>query len=141
MGVSSSVPVRVDLPLPVTRVVEGGSYSGNGSTLVMLSDGTLRSWGDDQFTQLGDGQTTNQDKPVTFAPPTGVTYELLASGADTSYAVSTTGDVYSWGSNSNGRIGNGGSHSEPTPVEVESGVSGISSTALDVATGFTAPPT
>ncbi len=138
MGVSSSVPVRVDLPFAVTQVVQGGSYSTNGSTLVMLSDGSLRSWGDDQSGQLGDGLTTNQDRPITFAPPTGVTYAFLASGADTSYAISTTGDLYSWGSNSNGQIGNGTTHSELTPVVVESGASSISSTALDVATGLDA---
>jgi alpha-tubulin suppressor-like RCC1 family protein len=65
-----------------------------------------------------------------------VTYKLLASGASTSYAISTAGDVYSWGGSSSGQIGNGGTHVELTPVVVESGASSISSTALDVATGL-----
>jgi alpha-tubulin suppressor-like RCC1 family protein len=136
IGVSSSVPVLVHLPLSVTQVVQGGSYSDNGQTLVMLSDGSLRSWGDDQSGQLGDGHTTTQPSPIAFAPPPGVTYKLLASGASTSYAISTAGDVYSWGGSSSGQIGNGGTHVELTPVVVESGASSISSTALDVATGL-----
>jgi alpha-tubulin suppressor-like RCC1 family protein len=135
IGVSSSVPVLVHLPLTVTQVVQGGSYSTNGQTLVMLSDGSLRSWGDNQSGQLGNGDTITQASPIAFDPPTGVAYELLASGASTSYAVSTNGDVYSWGGNANGQIGNGGTHAQLIPVLVESGASNISATALDVATG------
>jgi alpha-tubulin suppressor-like RCC1 family protein len=141
IGVSSSVPVVVHLPLSVTQVVQGGSYSNNGQTLVMLSDGSLRSWGDDQSGQLGDGHTTTKASPIEFYPPTGVTYKLLASGASTSYAISTTGSVYSWGGGFNGQIGNGGTHLELTPVMVESNASSISSTALDVATGLISTPT
>jgi alpha-tubulin suppressor-like RCC1 family protein len=134
VGVSSSVPVLVKLPHPVTQVVEGGSYLGNGQTLVMLSDGSLRSWGDDQDGQLGDGKTVNEPSPVTFAAPAGVTYQFLASGAVTSYAVSTTGEVYAWGGSTSGQVGNGKTGNQLTPVAVEPGVTGISSTALDVAT-------
>ena len=135
IGVSSSVPVRVHLPLPVTQVVQGGSYSNNGQTLVMLSDGSLRSWGDDQSGQLGNGGTETESSPIEFAPPAGVTYASLASGASTSYAISTTGDVYSWGGSFSGQIGDGSTRTELTPVLVESGASNISATALDVATG------
>jgi alpha-tubulin suppressor-like RCC1 family protein len=135
IGVSSSVPVMVHLAHPVTQVVQGGSYSTNGQTLVMLSDGSFRGWGDNQSGQLGNGDTTTPLTPVPFSPPAGVTYVSLASGASTSYAISSTGDVYSWGGNQNGQIGNGTTKTQLTPVEVESGASTISSTALDVATG------
>jgi len=141
IGVSSSIPVVVHLPLSIIQVVQGGSYSNNGQTLVMLSDGSLRSWGDDQSGQLGDGHTTTKASPIEFFPPTGVTYKLLASGASTSYAISTTGDVYSWGGGFSGQIGNHGTHLELTPVMVESNASSISSTALDVATGLISSPT
>ncbi len=135
VGVSSSTPVQVHLDLPVVQVVQGGSYSTNGQTIVMLSDGSLRSWGDNQSGQLGNHNTTNAPSPIGIAPPPGVTYKTLASGANTSYAISTTGDVYSWGGNRNGQVGNGTTKIQLTPVVVESGASTISSTALDVATG------
>ena len=133
-GVASSVPVAVNLPLPVTQVAQGGSYSGNGQTLVMLADGSLRAWGDGQNGQLGDGATANHASPKELSPPPGVTYERLAAGAITSYAVSTTGDVYSWGGGGSGQIGNGGTGMELQPVQVETGVSLISATANDVVT-------
>jgi hypothetical protein len=46
--------MRVSLSLPVTHVALGGSAPANGQTLVELSDGTFRSWGNDTWSQLGD---------------------------------------------------------------------------------------
>jgi alpha-tubulin suppressor-like RCC1 family protein len=135
IGRASDVPVTVPLPGPVAQVVEGGSYTGNGQTLVMLSDGSLRSWGVGEYGQLGNGETSDEGSPVVFSAPAGVTYQLLATGANTAYAVSTTGDVYSWGRSDVGEVGNGTRQTELSPVMVESGVSLISSTAQDVVTG------
>jgi alpha-tubulin suppressor-like RCC1 family protein len=132
--VNADTPVEVNLPLPVTRVAQGGSYFGNGQTMVQLSDGSLRSWGSDQSGQLGNDKRVNQPSPIEFSPPPGVSYMLLASGGSTSYAVSTTGDVYAWGFGGAGQIGNGSTATELNPVLVESGVSLISSTAEDVVT-------
>ncbi len=133
-GADSSIPVVVPLPDGVTQVAQGGSDLDNGQTLVMLTEGSLRSWGDDQWGQLGDGGTTNQASPVPFTPPPGVTYVGLASGGLTSYAVTRTGDVYAWGDGAEGEIGNGATATELTPVMVESGAARVSATAQDVVT-------
>jgi alpha-tubulin suppressor-like RCC1 family protein len=132
-GRSSDVPVRVNLPDPVTQVTQGGSIWENGQTLVMLSNGSLWAWGSNSSGQLGDGTTQSQATPVRFYPPAGVTYEDLATGAITSYAISTTGMVYAWGASPVGQIGDGTMHTTLTPVRVASGAAMISSTANDVA--------
>jgi alpha-tubulin suppressor-like RCC1 family protein len=135
LGVSSSVPVEVDLPRAVTQVAEGGGATDNGQTLVELSGGSFRAWGNDEYGQLGDGGTATEASPVRFTAPKGVTYRQLATGSVTSYAVSTSGVVYAWGGNAKGQIGNGDRSTQLTPLAVESGVGGISSTAQNVATG------
>jgi alpha-tubulin suppressor-like RCC1 family protein len=132
--VSSAVPVQVQLPLPVTRVAQGGDDSTNGQTLVILSDGSLRSWGDDGCGQLGDHNVATETSPIMFSPPRHVRYKQLATGGDTSYGVTIAGTVYSWGCSKYGEVGNGGTTTAFTPVAVETGVSLISSTANDVAT-------
>jgi alpha-tubulin suppressor-like RCC1 family protein len=101
----------------------------------MMADGSFRSWGDDSCGQLGDGGTATQPSPIAFSSPPGVTFEQLATGGGTSYAVSTTGGVYSWGCGSQGQIGNGHISNELAPVLVQSGASRISATADDVVTG------
>jgi alpha-tubulin suppressor-like RCC1 family protein len=128
-------PVRVHLPRPVTQVAEGGSINSNGQTIVMLSNGTLRAWGTDTFSQLGDGGTTNQLLPIKIAPPAGVTYKYIASGGSTSYAVSFAGNVYAWGFGGNGQLGQGTQTNSSVPVLVDSGVSLISATAENVVVG------
>jgi alpha-tubulin suppressor-like RCC1 family protein len=129
---SSDVPVRVNLPDPVTQVSQGGSIWENGQTLVMLSNGSLWAWGSNWHGQLGDGKTQAQASPVRFYPPAGVTYKNLATGAITSYAISTAGAVYAWGASTVGQVGDATMHTTLTPVRVASGAAMISSTANDV---------
>jgi alpha-tubulin suppressor-like RCC1 family protein len=133
VGVSSDVPVQVPLPAPVSQVVQGGSLPGNGQTLVMLTDGSLRGWGDGQFYQLGNGRKGVFPSPVKFSAPSGVTYATLATSGNTSYAVSTTGTVYAWGASNKGQVGDGSTNNAKRPVAVDSGASSISATANDVA--------
>jgi alpha-tubulin suppressor-like RCC1 family protein len=139
-GQPSAVPVRVRLPdpAPVTQVAQGGSGADNGQTLVMLSDGSLFAWGDDSFAQLGDGGTGVRPSPVPIRPPGGARYAVLASGGATSYALTTTGDVYAWGANKAGEVGDGSTRTAVTPVLVDFGATVISSTAGDVVVASTA---
>jgi alpha-tubulin suppressor-like RCC1 family protein len=132
IGQDSAVPVQVALPTSVSQVAEGGSLPGNGQTLVMLSDGSLRSWGDDQFFQLGNDRQGVFPSPVQFFPPNGVTYSALATSGATSYALSTRGVVYAWGNNKAGQVGDGTRTIAQQPEAVDFGAFGISATANDV---------
>ncbi|HTT54859.1 MAG TPA: hypothetical protein VMH35_25990 [Streptosporangiaceae bacterium] len=131
-GQPSDVPVRVHLPHPVTQVAQGGSLWGNGQTLVLLSNGTLRAWGDDRAYQLGNGSTGMEPWPVRIRAPAGVRYQSVATGSATSYAVSTAGQVYAWGVSHVGQVGDGGTGTAPASVLVASGARLISATANNV---------
>jgi alpha-tubulin suppressor-like RCC1 family protein len=129
-GLSSDVPVRVRLPHRVAQVALGGSVFTNGQTIAMLSDGSLWSWGDNHGYQLGRPATSApQAAPMRFAAPRGVTYRFLASGAATSYAISTTGNVYAWGVSYEGQAGDGNFRIARVPVVIARGATQISATA------------
>jgi alpha-tubulin suppressor-like RCC1 family protein len=136
-GHNANAPVLVNFPdsTGVTQVAQGGSANTNGQTIVMLSDGSLYAWGDDAFYQLGDGKTMVRTSPEQIFAPAGVTYQTLASGGGTSYAITTTGDVYAWGHGTQGEVGNGTKDNAVTPVMVDSGATWISTTGGNVAVG------
>jgi len=131
-GKDSDVPVHVKLSQPVAQVAQGGSLWGNGCTLVVLADGTLRAWGDNWAGQLGNGQRGMRTSPTVIHPPAGVSYRSLATGSATSYGVSPEGKVYAWGASHVGQVGNGRDQTVLKPVLITTGATMISSTANNV---------
>jgi alpha-tubulin suppressor-like RCC1 family protein len=132
----SDIPVQVTFRdrSPVTQYVQGGSAPDNGQSLVMLADGSLYAWGNDAWSQLGDEGTTSRPSPEQILSPLGVTYRTLASGGATSYAIDTRGNVWAWGQDDTGQVGNGKTaRSVVMPVQVASGATMISSTADNAA--------
>jgi alpha-tubulin suppressor-like RCC1 family protein len=132
-GQTSDVPVQVSLPAAARQAVLGGNTITSGQTLVILSNGEVYAWGANGSYQLGTGKREMEPTPVRILPPAGVTYQTLASGGETSYAISTNGNVYAWGANKFGQIGNGTTNIAAEPVLVETGATLISSTSNDVA--------
>ena len=133
----SNVPIQVPFTdsSPVTQVAAGGSLDSNGSLFVGLADGTFWACGSDTFGQLADGGSTNQALPIAVTPPAGVTYTTIAMSGATAYAVDSGGNVWAWGWDIQGQVGNGVKENAVlSPFEALSGqgVTQISGTAQDV---------
>jgi alpha-tubulin suppressor-like RCC1 family protein len=131
---SSDVPVQVELPSAARQVDSGGSLTINGQSLALLTNGAVYGWGNNHDGQLGNGTTkTNNTVPVqATALPADVTITKVISGGSTGYALDSAGDVFGFGDNSNGQVGNGTSGGNVlTPTVVLTGADMISSTADD----------
>jgi alpha-tubulin suppressor-like RCC1 family protein len=113
-----AAPVTVTLPGAASQVAAGRAHS------LALVGGSVYSWGDNSFGQLGYGtfDTDRHSTPtlVRTLPP----IAFLAGGRDSTYAISTGGDLYAWGANQYGQVGNGSSGSGAkvlTPTRVLTG--------------------
>ena len=81
---------------------------GDDYSLVLKSDGTVWSWGDNSYRQLGTNDANWAQ--ATPAPVIGLTNVIaIIGGAYHSLALKSDGTVWSWGKNSQGCLGNGAS--------------------------------
>ena len=116
-GTNNSVPVLVTGLTGVTAIA-----AGFDQCLAVKSDGTVWSWGHNNYGQLGDGTHTDRAVPVQVSGLTGVL--TVAGGKFHSLALKDDGTVWAWGWNSYGQLGDGTNTSSNAPVQV-SGLSGI----------------
>jgi hypothetical protein len=115
-GTNSRVPVRVS---GLTNMTGVAAASGNG--YAVRSDGTVWSWGDGSFGQLGDARDCGFD-PCHSAVPVrvsnlggAVSVVGLVNGG---MALDSAGRVWAWGSNSSGEHGNGTNVGTLVPAQV-----------------------
>ncbi|WP_238548845.1 RCC1 domain-containing protein [Bifidobacterium actinocoloniiforme] len=98
--------------------------AGYTHSLAIGTDGNAYSWGDNQHGQLGDGTTANRNLPVRVHAPNGARFTSVSAGNGFSLAISSDGRLYSWGSNSNGQLGDGAATDRATPVPVNPAADG-----------------
>lgn len=130
-GITTSVKLTLVANLPVTATVNFLQAAqkvalGRDQSYVLLSDGTVRAWGDNSVGQLGNGSTTDSLTPVVVSSLSGVT--AIDSGMNFGCAISN-GQARCWGANDSGQLGNGTTMNSSTPVVV-SGSSGYQAVAL-----------
>ena len=96
---------------PTTQIAAG--YYHN---LILKKDGTVWAWGRNYYGQLGDGTTTNKNKPVQVIDLENV--QQVAAGEYHSLALKQDGTVWAWGRNADGQLGDGTTIDRNTPVKV-----------------------
>jgi alpha-tubulin suppressor-like RCC1 family protein len=102
--------------------------AGDYTSFAVKNDGTLWVWGSNQYGARGDGTSgDNIADPVQVPLPNRVTTpsrrgkHAVAVGAGVYAAIDTEGQVWAWGVNWNGRLGDGSTASRYTPGRVRKG--------------------
>jgi alpha-tubulin suppressor-like RCC1 family protein/serine/threonine protein kinase len=96
-------------------------YGGNGNDLVLLWPHTsVATWGHNREGMLGHGQMTDSEVPVAVHPLllAGKTIVQISLGRHC-LALTSEGQIYAWGYNRFGQLGNNSTYDSRVPVEVD----------------------
>ena len=101
---------------------------GYQSVCAIADTGEAYCWGSNGTGNLGDGSTTNRNKPTAVTMPSGVSsFVEIVTGSSNTCAVGDNNKTYCWGINNYGQVGDGGASGSivttPTEVTMPSGVS------------------
>jgi alpha-tubulin suppressor-like RCC1 family protein len=109
-----------DTPVSVEGLTEAvGVSAGAGYSLALISGGHAKAWGANELGQLGDGSSTGPEKclsgtaesPCSKKPVAVMAGSTLikqvSAGGTFALALSQSGRVYSWGSNTEDQLGTG----------------------------------
>ncbi|KAL4641964.1 putative E3 ubiquitin-protein ligase HERC1 isoform X1 [Arapaima gigas] len=112
---AKSSPQKVDVlcGIGIKKVCCGTQFS-----VALTKDGNVYTFGQDRLIGLPEGRARNHNRPQQVPALSGIFIKDIAVGAEHTVALSSTGDVYSWGSNSEGQLGLGHTNHvrEPTLV-------------------------
>ncbi len=109
-----------DSPLPYDIENIQQIACGAEHTLMLLKDGTVLAWGDNQFGQLANSslRESNVGLPVAFPGKNKIIQ--VAAGLATSFALREDGFLFAWGYNAGGELGNplDTSHERSSPAHI-----------------------
>ena len=116
----SLVPQEINTENTKFKEISAGEYH----VLAIDESGNIWSWGDNSYTQLGrilEG-TEKQSNVPTMLNTNGIKFSQVSAGEYQSLAIDIDGNLWSWGDNSRGQIGQEKNKkiAIPTKVETES---------------------
>lgn len=114
-------PSETDIPT-YTCVPQGTDLTavaaGQDFSLALTSTGSVYSWGANFSGELGDAIGRMSAEPVPAELPPSTTVTAVAAGSDHVLALTSSGSLLAWGSNSVGQLGDGTTSGGALPVEV-----------------------
>ncbi|MDR0520163.1 MAG: hypothetical protein LBG82_09005, partial [Clostridiales Family XIII bacterium] len=122
---SSSSPKLIPAQLFGGKSIQSIEICGNGTVFAITSDGEVYAWGNNSSGQLGNGTMNNA---VNYMPQLidqshfgDEKVKSIAAGWNHCFALTESGNIYAWGENRVGQLGNGTEdwnlHAVPEPVE------------------------
>lgn len=113
---------NADSPVFVEQLSDVAAISsGDTFDVALTSSGQVFDWGENQFGQLGNGTDSNSNVPVAVSLPSPAVQ--IYAGGSTSYngqtvALLKNGEVFAWGNNAWGQLGNDSTTGSDVPVQV-----------------------
>ena len=101
----------------VTSFVSDGYYYEGSTAGAITKDGSLYMWGNNWNGQLGNGTTEYSSVPIKVLENV-VSVDVNVNYSGVCRAITKDGDLYMWGDNSHGALGNGTTENSSVPIKV-----------------------
>lgn len=114
-----SSPVQVGLLKDWKQICAAQNFDGSGVySAAIKTDGTLWTWGDNSYGQLGLGDTTHRSSPVQVGSLKN--WKQISVNINTGHmlAVKTDGTLWGWGHNQYGQLGSYDTTHRSSPVQI-----------------------
>lgn len=120
----------------LTKPIEVGSIvsAGNSHSVYVTSNGTLRSWGNNYYGQLGNGGTANSTTSVQVSGLSGMSQ--VVTGYEFNVALKSDGTVWTWGYNLFGQLGSGATYYQRNLPETVQGLTNVTAVAAGLNHGM-----
>ena len=93
--------------------------AGSAHTMIVTSNGDLWTCGRNSSGQLGDGTTDERRGPINQSPLK-IMYDVnvISAGSSHSMAITSSGDLWAWGCNRYGQLGDGTTENRYSPIKI-----------------------
>ncbi|WGD36860.1 hypothetical protein [Lysinibacter sp. HNR] len=105
--------------------------AGHQHVLALANNGSVYGWGKNNDGELGNGKPYTEEF-VEIKHPTGGQFTAIGAGQYFSVALDSQGDIYSWGNNSRGQLGNNSTDTKNADSPVRVHAPGIKFTSIGV---------
>lgn len=110
---SSTFPMQIGTATDWKEV-----YAGEVATIAIKNDGTLWGWGLNTNYFLGNGQAVTYISQVPVQIGTATDWNTMSAKGWSCLAIKNNGQLWGWGENSLGQLGNGDNIDVQTPVQI-----------------------
>lgn len=120
LGHNNNVPVPRPIPFLSQYVIKKVAvHSGGKHAMALTLDGKVFSWGEGEDGKLGHGNRLNLDKPKLIEVLRSKKIRDIACGSSHSAAITSSGELYTWGLGEYGRLGHGDNVTQLKPKQVK----------------------
>jgi alpha-tubulin suppressor-like RCC1 family protein len=118
-----TVPLEIEILSDVVAI-----SAGDGHSIALKKDGTVRTWGYNGQGQLGNGAMADSHFPTPVQVSSLSEIKAIAAGDRHCLALKDDGTVWTWGSNWYGQLGDGTKRHSPSSIQVN-GLSDVTAIA------------
>lgn len=115
---------KLSLNKPMAVKLASNAYpimisAGANHSLTLTGNGDIYAWGSNFAGQLGDNSELDRTYPVRVDVPFGVNITSISAGANHNTAISESGELYAWGFNMFGQLGDGSKTNRNIPTKID----------------------